>query len=295
MNGRGVVCYDWMQALNDSKDRLHETRNLLRETWSRAFQVNDLGQGEEAWDALEVAFAGNHPKFEAIDAPYHDLDHTLKASACYVELAVKNLQTNDYQPLPLGIAELGLIAILFHDSGYLKDKGDLSGTGAKYAFDHVGRSQAFAKMWLLENGFDDDSILEIQSMIQCTDFSARTLPITFASNSHRLAGHMVGTADLLGQMASHDYIRKLPLLHQEMIEALNHNQSAKIPVEIPQTPQELLKMTPDFFNNYVIPKLTNEYENVFKLLNQPYPDGPNRYMRQIQEHIDSINQDSNKA
>ena len=277
-----------MQILSNSNELLCDARSEIRTLWCRAFQVEDLGKAEDAWAALELAFAGKHPEFEAIDAPYHDLEHTLRACFCYVQLAVNNQQISEYAPLPLPIAELGLIAILFHDTGYLKNKGDAMGTGAKYAFGHVDRSQEFAEVWMLENDFNPSSIQEVRAMIQSTDFNADTQPIPFASDSHCLAGCMVGTADLLGQMASPDYISKLPLLHQEMMEALKQDQTAGVPIEIPASPQDLLLMTPGFFTDYVLPKLTGDYQGVFRLLNAPYPKGRNPYMDQIHHHLDSI-------
>jgi hypothetical protein len=281
-----------MQILSDSDEKLSDARSKVRAWWCHAFQVPALGKADDAWTSLELAFAGDHPNFEAIDAPYHDLDHTLRATTCYAELVVKNLQTPDYGSLPLEIAELGFIAILFHDTGYLKNKGDLNGTGAKYAFKHVNRSKVFANEWMLQNGFNQQARTEVQSMIQTTDFSTHTSPIPFASSAHQLAGCMVGTADLLGQMASPDYISKLPLLHQEMMEALKHDHSKGVPIEIPQSPQDLLRLTPSFFSDYVIPKLQNDYQNVLRLLNTPYPDGPNPYMEQIQRHLKSVSQGS---
>lgn len=277
-----------MQILNESNEDLYDARNKVRALWCRAFKVNEMGKAGDAWTSLESAFAGHHLEFEAIDAPYHDLDHTLRATTCYAELVFKNLQTQDYGPLTLEIAELGFIAILFHDTGYLKNKGDLNGTGAKHAFQHVERSQAFANQWMLQNSFDQEARSAVKSMIQNTDFSKNTAPVLFTTSVHELVGCMVGTADLLGQMASPDYITKLPLLHQEMIEALEQGQTAGIPIEIPKSPQDLLRSTPSFFNEYVIPKLVKDYQNVFRLLNTPYPDGPNPYMEQIQRHLEYV-------
>ena len=157
-----------MQILNESNEDLYDARNKVRALWCRAFKVNDMGKAGDAWTSLESAFAGHHLEFEAIDAPYHDLDHTLRATTCYAELVFKNLQTQDYGPLTLEIAELGFIAILFHDTGYLKNKGDLKGTGAKYAFQHVERSQAFANQWMLQNSFDQEARSAVKSMIQNT-------------------------------------------------------------------------------------------------------------------------------
>ena len=144
-----------MQFLINSNELKSDARTQLRAIWCGAFGGADMGNVEDAWTVLELAFSGKHPNFEAIDAPYHDLEHTLRACICYVDLAIKSHKTPAFSPLPLPIAELGFIAILFHDTGYLKSKGDVEGNGAKYAFNHVERSQEFAETWMLEEGFDE--------------------------------------------------------------------------------------------------------------------------------------------
>ena len=79
-----------MQILNESNEGLYDARDKVKGLWCRAFKVNEMGKAGDAWTSLESAFAGNHPEFEAIDAPYHDLGHTLRATTCYEELVSKN-------------------------------------------------------------------------------------------------------------------------------------------------------------------------------------------------------------
>ena len=55
---------------------------------------------------------------------------------------------NTHPQITQRLFQLGVIAILMHDTGYLKKRGDTEGTGAKYTFVHVIRSCAFAASYL---------------------------------------------------------------------------------------------------------------------------------------------------
>lgn len=189
------------------------------------------------------------------------------------------------------MAQLGWIAILFHDIGYLKERGDKEGSGAKHSFVHVTRSQMFAADWMSRHGLDDASIRRVQSMILCTEFNPQRPNISFDCEEHRLAGCMVGTADWLAQMAAPDYLIKLPLLHQEMLEARDASPDTPSPIFVPETVAELIESTPQFFEQLVKPKLEQEFHGVFQLLNDPFPDGPNPYLERIQRHLENIERD----
>ena len=93
-------------------------------------------------------FEGNYPGYLPIDARYHDLEHTLQGTLCMVCI-LRGRQEADAQPLCSSrVFELGLLAILLHDTGYLKRKHDTQGTGAKYTLTHVHRSMDFAAQLL---------------------------------------------------------------------------------------------------------------------------------------------------
>src|SRR5690606_10931 len=104
------------------------------------------------------------------------------------------------------MVELGLLAILMHDTGYLKRRDDTGGTGAKYTLIHVERSMEFAAELLRENHFTDSEINAVQNMIRCTGVNVNLAAIPFQSEEERIAGFALGTADLLGQMAAKDYV-----------------------------------------------------------------------------------------
>src|SRR5213078_3234841 len=91
--------------------------------------------------------------------------------------------------------ELGLLAILLHDTGYLKKRDDTAGTGAKYTVTHVDRSAEFAKELLSEKKFSSKDITAVQNMIHCTGVDAALSVISFQDELEKVVGHALGTED----------------------------------------------------------------------------------------------------
>jgi hypothetical protein len=113
---------------------------------------------------------------------------------------------------------LSLIAGLLHDTGYLQTSEDRDGTGAKYTQVHVDRSIAFMRDYFERHGFDDTDVAECRILIDCTRLAADIRTIEFSSPNHKLLGQMMGSADLLGQMADRTYLEKLLFLFYEFKE-----------------------------------------------------------------------------
>src|SRR5688572_25271168 len=64
-------------------------------------------------------FTGNFDDFQTIDALYHDFEHTLQGTLCMARL-LRGWQEAQASPrLTKRMFELGILAILLHDTGYL--------------------------------------------------------------------------------------------------------------------------------------------------------------------------------
>jgi hypothetical protein len=233
-------------------------------------------------------FTGQYKDYLPIDAPYHDFEHTLQGVLCMARL-LRGWHWAGTEPhLTQEIVELGLIAILFHDSGYLKQRGDVEGTGAKYTITHVRRSGEFASEFLKEKGFSADQIKSVRNMIQCTGLESAVEAIPFGSEVERIVGYALGTADLLGQMAADDYVEKLPVLYREFEEAARHAQGTMHFVATYSSAEDLMRRTPSFWENFVQAKLTREFEGLYRYLNNPYPQGANDYLDRIEANIERL-------
>ena len=211
-----------------------------------------------------------------IDAHYHDLEHTLQGITCMARL-LRRRQALGLQPqLTQRMFELGMLAMLMHDTGYLKKRGDASGTGAKYTLIHVDRSIEFAGEFLAGANFASAEIQAVQNMIRCTGVNVKLDSIQFQSEMERVAGFALGTADLLGQMAAPDYVDKLPILYSEFAEAARYSIDGKMKAGgFFSSAEDLMLKTPLFWENYVRTKIAREFLGIYRALNNPYPDGPN--------------------
>ncbi len=230
-------------------------------------------------------FTGHFEGYQAVDAQYHDLEHTLQGTLCLARLLANRHHLGAVPRLSCREFELGLLAILLHDTGYLKTFGDTQGTGAKYTATHVTRSAEFAALLLGHRGFPASEIKAVQNMILCTGVNTVLKDLEFQSEAQQVAGFALATADLLGQMAADDYIDKLPILYEEFAEASAFSGEKGGFVNSFKSPDDLITKTPVFWRNFVLPKLQKDFEGLYTFLNHPYPHGPNCYVEKIERNM----------
>src|SRR5438093_900968 len=100
--------------------------------YSDLFPDGDRALVRQAFDWAGQFFTGQDGEYQAIDALYHDFEHTLQGTLCLARLLHGRHRANAAPVLSRKAFEMGLLAILFHDTGYLKKRDDTEGTGAKY-------------------------------------------------------------------------------------------------------------------------------------------------------------------
>lgn len=233
-------------------------------------------------------FEGRHRDYQPVDAPYHDLEHTLQGTLCMARL-LRGRHLAGAQPrLSQHLWELGLLAMLLHDTGYLKKREDTEGTGAKYTVIHVDRSAGFAAELLGEKGFRPDDLRAVQNMIHCTGVDAHLNRIQFQSEAEKIVGFTLGTTDLLGQMAADDYVDKLPILYAEFAEAARYLHDKTHFIARYTSANDLMRKTPGFWEQVVRTKLDQDFGGLWRFLNDPYPDGPNPYFERIEANMERL-------
>jgi len=251
----------------------------------------DIG-AEASWPLIErlIAdvtdmFAGRHPGYRSIDMAYHDYEHTLQATVCLIQILHGRRRSADQPALAPRDWELALMAVLLHDSGYLKENHDVAGTGAKYTLIHERRSCDFARLYLPRLGVSATEIEDVCSAIICTGPQSRISQITFHRQEARVFAFMLVTADYLAQMSAADYLDELPALYREFQEAYEHE---KLPPE--RRPYrsfpEMLAKTPGFWTNYVRPMLDFEAGGVHRYLTTA--GQPNSYLQAVEANIAEV-------
>jgi hypothetical protein len=240
-----------------------------------------------ACDSFRAVFAGRYGDYLPLDAPYHDREHTMQGLLCLVRL-LRGRHTAGARPVvPRETFELGIVAILLHDTGYLKRGGDTEGTGAKYTLVHVDRSREFAASFLFDQGFDATDVESVQRMISGTAMNASPIALPFSNEVERTVGAALTTADLLGQMSADDYVERLPQLYSEFTETCRYFGPGHGVKQLQYDSAEaLIANTPTFWESYVKPKLEHGCQGMYRYLNDPYPDGDNDYLNRIEANVE---------
>lgn len=215
----------------------------------------DFEPVNHAFSDVVNLFHGQYPGYRKCNTEYHDLKHTTDALLAMTRLihgAMVNEQVFSQKDI-----ELGLISALLHDTGYIQTIDEDVGTGAKFTLTHIGRSILFMEKYLSENGYSREDIECCRATLECTGLSVKISEINFGSSEIEMLGKMLGTADLLGQMADRTYLERLPFLYHEFKEG-----------DVPDFESELdmLKKTPEFYDRTI-----ERFEREL--------GGVNRYMR----------------
>ncbi len=177
----------------------------------------DFSAVMRALDDTRELFTGGYSGFKACNTRYHDLDHTAMVFLASIRLVhAVSLTGREFKE---GDITLCLIASLFHDAGFIQSILDKKGTGAKYSIGHEVRSIEFMKENLKRKGYCDDLISDCANMISCTALSVSPKEIEFRNGDIKTLGEIVGTADLVAQIADRLYLEKLLYLYEEFEEA----------------------------------------------------------------------------
>jgi hypothetical protein len=198
----------------------------------------DLSPIEKVYADVIRLFNGEYPGYRASNTKYHNLEHTCSTVLATARL-IHGLNIQG-QVFSSRIVELCLIGALFHDTGLIQTEKEVKGTGAQYTIGHEERSIAVMEKYLVEKGYSQADIRDCSHVIKCTELFLPIEDIPFETEEVRTMGRVLGTADLVAQMADSDYQEKLPLLFLEFQEA---------GMEGFETPLELFKKTEEFYRS----------------------------------------------
>jgi len=232
-------------------------------------------------------YHGRNPDFQPCDTAFHDFDHAMQATAAVADLLAAHRQNSVIAPLKQRDWELAIAATILHDSGYLKRRNDLIGSGAKYSAIHVGRGCFHAWDLLPPFGFTADELRQIQNAICATAISVSMDELPFRDPREWLIGALVATGDMLGQMAAGDYPERLAGLYLEFREATVFSRLQKAGFALHKNLLDLLEGTERFYSGYVTRMLDQEWKGVYRVLDDGH--GKNRYIDRIRSNISRVN------
>ena len=236
--------------LEDPLDFLQESETIVL----LMFTQFDFSLIRRVFDDIERLFSGKYPGYSQCTTRYHDLNHTLH---CFLLMArlIHGAFINGIIFRKEHVA-LGLISALMHDTGYIQLVKDRNGTGGKYTLVHVDRSVKFMERYFKKNRFTLRDYIFCRDCLQCTGIDVKIKDIQFESHEHEILGDILGTADLIGQMADRHYLIKLQFLYEEFKEGGLSTFADEL---------DLLKATLDFWE-FTKQRFLTEYGNVDRYL-----------------------------
>ncbi len=206
----------------------------VKKIFSYHYDETELNVVNDTYTKIKKTFNGEFSGYRACNTNYHNFAHTMDALLATIRLVDGyNLKEGKF---PSNIVISLLLAVLFHDIGYIQENDDNKGTGAKYTATHVERSIAFITKNI--DSFYIGDVNSITRLIRCTGLRVDINAIPFADKNEKMAGLILATADLIGQMADRVYLEKLLFLYYEFKEADLHGY---------ETEFDIIRKTLDFY------------------------------------------------
>ena len=213
-------------------------------------------------------YEGHYPGFRGCDIKYHNAQHVLD-----VTLAMARLLDGHDGSVPPGqrlgaaLALVGIAAAFFHDSGYIRRSRDTRhSNGAAYTLVHVSRSARFMEEYLPGAGLAH-LVGPCTRIVHFTGYELDPGRIDVASDAERRLGCLLGTADLIAQMADVDYLSKCrEHLYAEfeaggMAGEQGHSTHTGT---IYRSPDHLLASTPDFIRTAIDVRLERQFGGAYR-------------------------------
>lgn len=204
---------------------------------------------DRAFTLIEDACQGRLPGYQSLQTPYHDQAHVMEVVLCGTRL-LHGLHLTGRVVDSLTV-DACIVGMLLHDSGYLMNEAEARGSGAQFTPTHVVRGVVFAETQLA-SVLPPATLTATGNVILATDHRAIAVLPDFNTPSESLAARVASTADLIGQLASREYLERLLLLYSEFREA---------GIDFFRDVHDLLEKTGDFYR-LTQARLENELGNL---------------------------------
>lgn len=253
----------------------------------RRYEGSDFSPITQLFIDFARLYRGEYPGFFACDTQYHDMQHVLDVTLATARL-IDGFDASQTHSERLGpeLAMIGVAVALFHDSGYIRRKGDTRHQfGAEYTKTHVSRSSRFLSEYLPITELDWTAAIAAQ-LVHFTGYEVNPTTIELSDAKQRQLGALIGSADVMAQMADRAYLEKCRdrLFGEFELGGLTreYDESGVERVRY-ASPTDLLRQTPEFIQrtlNYRLDTLFGGVHNYFCM----HFGGPNLYLEAIERN-----------
>jgi len=268
-----------------------DVRDAVLGIFAARYPGEDLAPLRRAFADMKNLFAGSYPGYLACDTPYHDLRHTLDmtlATARLIDGHDRVCAAADR--LGARRAMFGVMIALLHDSGYIRRNSESAvENGAVFTKVHVSRSANFLSSYLPTIGFAAEADTAVR-MTHFTGYEVDIEKIKLEDPKDRVLGCIVGTSDLIAQMADRQYIEKCrDFLYREFVWGGIARETQPDGREIVRytSATDLVIKTPGFYQYVARPRIEKRLEGVDRYA-AAHLDGPNLYQEEITRNMDFL-------
>jgi hypothetical protein len=268
-------------------------KRAVEEVYSQTWPSGRIERLETAFGDFERLFNGQFPGYYGCDTVYHDLQHSLDDTLAMARLLAGYDRTHaPEQRLGAERAMMGIVVALFHDAGYIRQTDDtMHRNGAEFTRTHVGRSAQFLARYLPTLGLADWVPVATQ-IVHFTGYEVPFDQIRLDDPRDRKVGHLVGTADMMAQMADRCYLEKCrDRLYPEFVlggVAVSRLSTGELKV-IYGSGLDVLRSTPEFVADTMRTRLDGEFGGAYRYVEALY-GGRNPYMEAIEANLAYLKQ-----
>lgn len=267
-------------------------RDAVHLLFSESFPSASFDKLWLAFYDFERLFTGRFPGYSGCDTTYHDVQHTLDMTLALARLlAGYEKSVEPAEKLGPRRVQMAIVTALFHDSGYIRheERDKDFRNGAEFTLCHVSRSADFLRRYLPEVGMAKD--VAVASMIvHFTGYELDLDKIELDDPRDVICGHLIGTADLMAQMADRCYLEKCrDRLYKEFVVggiAVENAKPGEYMVRY-RSGTDLLKKTPMFYQQVMRERMHRKFNRVYRYIEVLY-DGRNPYIDAIRKNISHL-------
>jgi len=282
--------YDVTNTVRVSSAR--SVRAAVRALFEQQFPAAAFDPVWLAFHDFERLYGGLNPEYYAVDTSYHDIQHTLDMTLALARLIAGHERTVDAgDRLGAERARFALVAALFHDAGYIRHREDDvdAVNGAVFTRTHVSRSGAFLERYLPTIGMDE-FVEVVARVVHFTGYEMPLDEIELEDPRDTVAGHLLGTADLLAQMADRCYLEKCrDRLYPEFVlgdVAVSAESTGSHALY--RSGRDLLHKTLDFYQKSAQFRLERSFNHAYRFMEAVFEGNRNPYLEFVAKNLDFL-------
>lgn len=241
---------------------------------------------ERAFNVFARLYGGALPGYHHCETLYHDMRHAMDVTLATARLLAGHERLHNDR-LGAERLTLGIIVALYHDAGYIRRLNDRKcWHGAQYTPVHVSRGGRFLAQFPENEGRGAWKRRAVR-LIHFTGYEIPIERIRLKDPLDRRLGSLIGTADLIAQMADRAYLEKCRnyLFDEFELGGLTRGiDAAGDERVIYHSAQDLMHKTPAFYENMVKKRLDGDFGKLYACVEAVF-DGENPYLDAIDRNI----------